>query len=68
MQTVIINYYMWGLIKFTYLPPYEREVRTYILASSDYLKRTIKNFDCGKALFIVDVNKKALFFNETINA
>lgn len=62
---------MWSLMKFIYLPPYEREVRTYILANSDYIKRTIKNFEnsnAGKALFIVDVNKKVLFFNETINA
>ena len=49
-----------------YPPSYERELWHYKLASSDCIQRAKKNFDWEKAFPNVDVNKKVLFFNETI--
>ena len=46
--------------------PYEPEMWHYKLANSDSIQRSIKGFDWEKTFLNVDVNEKALLFNETI--
>ena len=49
-----------------YPPPYEREVWHNKLANSECIQRAIANYDCEKAFYNIDVNKKVLLFNETV--
>ena len=49
-----------------YPSSYEREVWHYKVGNSDCIQKAIKNFAWEKTFLNVDVNKKALLFNETI--
>ena len=49
-----------------YPAPNEREVWHYKLVNSECIQRAIADYDWEKAFYNIDVNKKVMFFNETV--